>query len=437
LRLLPLAVLITCASAAPAVRAADDPPVPPPPKTRAEEWRRLREARKPEGKAYSRSFLERQILAFEKAERPSILDFNLGSFYPRIANVASGSRTALGVRFWRPDIGSSRVDVHGSAFFSLDGYEFYDLQAGLLPHRGRKFPLRSTKGDDVYELGSIGHDAVSRIILYTSLRYRHYPETAFFGLGDASRRRDRTDYLHQDASYDLVAGYQAGRHVVATVRGGYLQAFVGRGTEEDVPSTQDVFDDREAPGLLAQPDFLHVTGSVLLDYRDEPGNPHRGGMIALSASRYDDRDGDRFAFRRLAADARGFLPLGSPQRVLAVRAYASEDRASDGSRVPFYLQETLGGSHTLRGYPTYRFRGERLLLLQGEYRWEAWPAVELAAFVDAGKVAAPGRSLADADFASDWGFGVRFKTFEKALFRVDWAKGDEGGRVLARFNTSF
>jgi hypothetical protein len=438
LRGLCLAVLLSCV--APALA---DEPVPTadaaatPPGTRAEQWRRLREEKRARLRPYRPSFLERNILAFEKAERPSILDFNVGGVYPRLGHIASGSRTAGGARLWHPDIGRSPLDVHGSAFFSLNGFEYYDLQLGLLPHRGRRFPPRSTKGDDIYELGDVQRSALSRVLLYGSLRYRHYPDTAFFGLGSDSRREDRTSYLHQDASYDLVAGYQLGARVAAYVRGGLLQAFVGRGESEDFPATQDLFDDRQAPGLLTQPDFVHLTGLVLLDYRDEPGNPHRGGMLALSASRYDDRGGDAFGFRRLAADARGYLPLGSPQRVLAARAYVSDDRASSGGRVPFYLQEILGGSHTLRAYPTYRLRGERLLLLQGEYRWEAWPALELAVFADAGKATSGGASLGDVDFLTDWGLGLRVKTFEATLFRLDWAKGNEGSRVLARFSTSF
>ena len=47
----------------------------------------------------------------------------------------------------------------------------------------------------------------------------------------------------------------------------------------------------------------------------------------------------------------------------------------------------LGGSHTLRGYPTWRFRDRNRLLLTGEYRWTAGPFVDMALFLDAGKVA--------------------------------------------------
>ena len=48
----------------------------------------------------------------------------------------------------------------------------------------------------------------------------------------------------------------------------------------------------------------------------------------------------------------------------------------------------LGGSHTLRGYSSWRFRDRNRLLLTGEYRWTAGPFVDMALFVDAGKVAA-------------------------------------------------
>ena len=42
----------------------------------------------------------------------------------------------------------------------------------------------------------------------------------------------------------------------------------------------------------------------------------------------------------------------------------------------------------LRGYPSWRFRDRNRLLLTGEYRWTAGQFVDMALFVDAGKVAA-------------------------------------------------
>ena len=411
---------------------AEEPP------TRVGEWTRLREEKRARAAPPRRGFLERQLLALEKAERPSVADFNVGGVYPRLTNIASGSATGFGARLWRPDIGRTRLDVHASAFFSANGYEFYDLQAGRLPHRGARFPARSTRGDDVYELGDLPRLDAGHFSLYGSARYQHYPEIAFFGLGSHSRAGRRTAYLHQDALYEAVAGYQSARRgLAATVRAGYLQAFVGRGTSDDFPSTGDRFDDADAPGLAAQPDFFHLAASVLLDGRDRPGNPHRGGMIAVAAARFDQREGSAYSFHRLAADARGYASLGSPQRVLAVRALASADEAGGGARVPFYFQQALGGSRTLRGYPSVRFRGEKLLLLQAEYRWEAWPALELALFADAGRAFRGDEGIAFEGLRADYGFGVRLKTHDHVLARMDVAKSREDTRVLLRLGPSF
>lgn len=408
------------------------------PETRVEQWTRLRREKAGRAAPPRAGFLERTLLALEKAERPSLLDFNVGGVYPRTTNIASGSETAAGVRLWRPDIGDSPIDLHASAFHSVRGYEFYDLQVGRLPHRGLRFPARSTKGDDVYELGDLARLEAGHLSLYGSIRYRHFPQVRFFGLGPDARREDGTNFLQQDALYEVVAGYQGRRRgLAATVRAGFLQAFVGPGTNEETPTLGSVFDDRSAPGLDRQPDFIHLAASLLLDGRDRPGNPHRGGMIALAGFRFDERGGDEFTFNRIAGDARGFASLGSPQRVLAVRALASADRPASGGRVPFYLQESLGGSRTLRGFESFRFRGEKLLLLQAEYRWEAWPALEFALFVDAGRTYGRSDDFAVRGLKTDYGVGVRLKTHDAVLARFDVARSSDDTRFLLRLGPSF
>lgn len=432
------AALAACALA----RAEADPPVEPspspaPPATRAEAWQRLREEKRKHLEPYRPGFLERQILAFEKAERPSILDFNVKGFYPRFRTLSTGSREAAVLHYWRPDIKGSPLSLHASAAYSRTGYEQYDVRFGALPHRGRALPAPSTRGDDVYELGSLPKGSGDRLILYGLARYRHDPRDPFFGLGQGSRLADRTSFLFQDALYELVGGWQFDRRLVANLRVGYVQAFTTGGDDEDFPRIGDRFDDATAPGLARQPDFVRLSGFVLFDGRDRPFNPHRGGMVALEATRYDDRGSDAFAFHRFAVDARGYVPLGSPQRVLAVRALALRDRASDGSRVPFYLMEPLSNSHDLRGYETFRFRGEKILTFQAEYRWEAAPALELALFADAGRVFRTGEEWTLDGMRGSAGFGLRFKTHDSLLARLDVAKGSEGTRVYFRFGPSF
>lgn len=439
-RLAWVAAIVVAASVPTAAQPASPEAVPDSaaePSTREERWRALR-LRKRERLAPRRpGVLERNLLAIEKAERPSVLDFNVAGVYPRLQNIARGSQLAAGVRLWRPDMGRTPIDLHASAFYSRRRYEFYDLQLGLLPHRGRRFPPRSTRGDDVYELGDVRQSFASRLTAYASLRYEHWPRTAFYGLGNQTAAADRTTFLLQQASYQGVAGYQAGSHVVFNLRAGLRQVFVGPGKEKAVPTTQAIFGDAAAPGLARQPDFFHWSASVLLDGRDEPGNPHRGAMLALAWDGFDDLRSSSYRFQRLAADARAFMPLASPQRVLALRARVAADRPAAGNVVPFYLQDTLGGSPDLRAFRTFRFRGQKLVLGQVEYRWEAWPAIELALFADAGRIFGEGEDLSLRRLQHERGVGLRLKTHEATLLRVEGAWGSEGGRVLARFGASF
>jgi hypothetical protein len=420
-------------SPSPAAPAPDESPQP---GTRAHEWRRLRETRLEGLRPYEPGFVERQVLAFEKAERPSILDVNFAGFYPRFTGIARGSKVAAGTRFWKPEIGGSRFDVHGSAFFSLASYEYYDLQFGEIPHKKGRFPVRIAQSQDVYQLGDLGPGERRHLILYGSLRYQHFPRVRYFGPGADASADDETNFLDQKAFYELVGGYQLSPRLSFTARAGYLQAFVGRGSDPDEPSTQDVFTDAEAPGLDEQPDFWIFGGQLLWDARDVPGNPRRGVVVGLQANHAQDRGREEYGFTRLAADVRGHVPLGSVQRSLAMRAYVSVDNPDAGARVPFYLQQDLGGSHTLRAFESYRFRDDKVLLLQAEYRFYPAPALELAFFVDAGRVA---HRFADlwSDLEADAGFGLRLKSSFATFFRVDVAKGREGWRGVARFSQVF
>lgn len=386
--------------------------------------------------AYKPGFIERQILAFEKAERPPIMQINLFGLYPRIQAIDHRSQTAFGVRLWRPDVDGSPLDLAGNAFWSLQGFQYFDAQAGVIPHRGRSFPLSALKGDDVFELANVRHDDNRPYMVYASVVHRWAPKFDFFGSGPDSRREDQAGFGQRDTLVEAVAGYRLVPRLTLTGRFGHYKAAIGPGKDDDLPQVEDVFDPAALPGFGARPRFLRYGAAAVFDGRDVAQNPHRGGLLAVQWLRYDERDGSAFTFNRFAVDGRAYLSLGHPQRVLALRAYASKDDPAAGGRVPFYLLPYLGGSHTLRGYVSQRYRGEKLALLQAEYRWEASPAIELALFADTGAVAATAGEDLDR-FRTDGGIGLRLKSHESVVLRLDFAWGDEGFRALFRFSPSF
>jgi hypothetical protein len=403
---------------------------------RQAEWLERRRAKAAQLSPYEPTFLERQLLAFEKAERPAIYEVNLWDIYPRLQTIDHRSQWAAGVRLWKPRLGGSGLDLSGAAFWSFQGFQYYEAQAGMVPHRGRAMPLFALRTDDVYELPNVRADDNRRLMLYGSYGYRWAPKFDFWGLGIDSNADGRVAFAQKDAISELVGGYRAAPWLTLGARVGYYTVSLGPGEDDELPSIETLYTDETAPGLSAQPDFWRTSAYAVADSRDVARNPHRGALVALLWMRYDDRGSDAYRFDRFAADGRLFLPLGHPQRMLALRAYFSQDDPAPTARVPFYLQAFLGNSKTLRAYQSQRFRGERLLLFQGEYRIEASPALELALFADVGTVAAL-RTDPLANFRKDAGVGLRFKGHEAVLVRMDAAWGDEGFKFGLRFSPVF
>ncbi|HEY4491190.1 MAG TPA: BamA/TamA family outer membrane protein, partial [Acidobacteriota bacterium] len=159
--------------------------------------------------------------------------------------------------------------------------------------------------------------------------------------------------------------------------------------------------------------------------------------IGVLFLRYNDRGGSLYEFNRLNFDTRQFIPLGSSARVLALRFAASFTDVANDRLVPFYLMETLGGSHSLRGFPEFRFRDRHLMHLSAEYRFEAATWLEFAAFYDAGKVFSRRSEFDFNDLQKAYGGGVRFKSSNGVLLRVDVGKSTEGVQVYLKLGSSF
>jgi outer membrane protein assembly factor BamA len=199
------------------------------------------------------------------------------------------------------------------------------------------------------------------------------------------------------------------------------------GGADDRP-IQDVFDDASAPGLARHTDFLRYEVSADVNYRQPLGNPRRGGQYVFTYSHFDDRDLGAYSFSRVDVDLQQYVPVFTERRVLALRLMTSASDAATQNQVPFYLQRTLGGPDDLRGFRRFRFRDENLLLLQAEYRWEIFTAVDGALFYDAGKVASRVEDIDLSDLESDYGIGFRFGTTNGVFLRVEGAFGSRGGK---------
>lgn len=448
LSLLPCAIactlclgLVSAAVQKPASSSGDNDEVgkasSPKPVTRLELLRSLRMEKANRLEPTPRRLLEPFFLHFDRQGNSTLGDTNFRSFYPRLTWVARGSGPAVGTRYWKREAVKG-LDLMGSAFYSWNHYQHYDLMFGMIPNRGEGIPPSSFDDEEIEGQGEIDRSRVSRFRLYGSARYRHQASIAYYGSGPDTAEEDRTTFLLKDFQTKISVGYQFTPQVAWVSEVGILRHALGPGREGSSPALGALFTDSTAPGLESPPDYQTTSSALILDFRDDPGAPHKGIFAASGWEKYHHLGGSNlYHFSLWGSDIRGFIPLWSTRRVLALRALALYADATDDNQVPFFLKPSLGGSRGMRGYRSFRFRGDKLLQFQAEYRWEPARRLELALFTDAGMVADKGERLSLSKLKDDFGVGFRVKTSKSTIFRIDQAWGDEGPRLVIRFFGAF
>jgi hypothetical protein len=408
------------------------------PSSRIESWTGQRIAKEDRLTPERLNQVERFLIwVEEKGAAQGQLNIHFHRIYPGGSIARTGSGLSLGARYWHADLGQTPMDIGVSSAASLRGYHELGFQFGKVKDANLQFALDPSLQGKIFLDQGAGVPSQERFFLLVDLRSARFARENFFGLGDESNRHFRSDFALRQDSYDGLFGYRITPSLSMNLRAGLLQPALSRGNDRRYTDTLDLFDDHEAPGASRQPDFLRYQSSLVLDARDRSGNGQRGGLLGVSWSQFREVSGKEFRFNRLSADARYYLPLGSSRQVLAVRGFTTMDRTSNGARVPFYLMQTLGGGQTLRGFREMRFRGENLLYLSAEYRWEAAVFLEFAAFYDAGKAF---RHLSDFDLTGlrkSPGFGARFKTPNAVVLRLDVSRSNEGALLQFRFGPSF
>lgn len=387
--------------------SADEAPV-----TREKEWQRQRQAKSTQLKPYQAGSIEGAALYVQKEKILQRFAEGWRGFHPKLGGLSTGSGFAGGVRY-APRVTDGKLDFQVSGAVSTRVYQFYDLKFGAPKLFGGKL---STE-------------------FYS--RYRSYPQEDFFGLGPDSLKQDRTDFAQEDSSYDVTVGLNWTRWLTTGVRAGYLKTNIGRGTDSRFTNTEALFSPTVLPELANQPNFYHTDAFFRIDYRDEPFNTHAGGKYEIAYSYYDDHKLGRHTFRRLDAELQQHFPFLKKKRVVSFRALASLSDTSAGQSIPFYLMQEIGGADSLRGYREFRFRDRNYLLLNLEYRWEAFSGLDMAIFGDAGKVAGRRRDVNLQDLESDVGFGFRFNSIKSVFLRIDVAFSQEGTRVFFKFAPVF
>ena len=341
---------------------------------------------------YQPNALDRRLETVDRALR-----LLAAPVYPFIGSAMEGGGLALGPGF-RGRVGTSGAfDVHTGV--SVKGYRTVDATLRLPALLNRRLTI---------DLRGNWLDA---------------PEVALYEPGNGSAPESRTDFALRQTTLGLNVQLRAARFTS-----------VGAGLDwlatDGAPSSGTQL-------AAVSPTYRRTRVFAEVDTRNSPGYTRRGGVYRVEAADYHQTDGVGYNFRRIDAEARQFIPVLRENWVLAFRALASTTSTAAGNEVPYYLMPSLGGGHWLRGYPAWRFRDNNRMLFSGEYRWTAGSFVDMALFLDAGRVAPKAGDLTSGGFKKTYGIGVSLHTLAATVARVEYARTPEGSSVLLSFGPSF
>ncbi|HEY7336135.1 MAG TPA: hypothetical protein VH639_14695 [Bryobacteraceae bacterium] len=261
-------------------------------------------------------------------------------------------------------------------------------------------------------------------------RARDLPLMPYYGIGPNTSRSDLVDFRQRD----VAAGGEVFNPFSAWFALGgrfeTLWADVGGVTDPGRISITSTSNEGTVPGLTSQPNLLH--SEIYAEPRRTRGKFQFDYKIGYNF--YADHDTGRYSFQRFQIDGTHvFHPTGRNENILTVRDRLSLSNTNGASVVPFYLQETLGGSDingdaALRGFADYRFRGPDLMLIQVEYDQRIWGPVGLLGFYDTGEVALKASDLSLAEMRHSFGFGFSFWAGNRAVFKAYIGLGSGEGR---------
>lgn len=171
---------------------------------------------------------------------------------------------------------------------------------------------------------------------------------------------------------------------------------------------------------------------TLTNTTDHPFFPTTGIKNRLSVEMAGYFLGGDYDFTKYEADLSKYIQVGGNGQTLALRV--STGLINGEAPVPDLFH--VGGSETVRGYSYGEFKGEKALMVNGEYRFPVHKAIHGVVFLDTGSAWDRSDSMQLSDMHTGYGLGVRLDT-PIGVIRIDYGIGEDGGRTYFSLGQTF
>jgi hypothetical protein len=335
--------------------------------------------------------------------RETLTAIRLGSSYARaiFGGFEQGSGIGGGLQLTSGPV-IPGVELRAAALTSTERDERYDLEA-YLPNIG----------------GSRNHAD-----LWFSYVQR---ETDFYGIGPRTSEDLKTTFAIERRSYQASLYRDFTDHADGGV---FAQVMNTRSALDRAPSSSEI---------------LSYGGFLAYDTRDNSVGLTRGvnlfGRIA-SADAVSNRGAPgSYGWFETELDARGHIPLGSAKTSLSLRSRAQLKTPRGGSEIPYYELSYLGGRQYLRGYHSYRFRDNNVLLVASElqqtvYSMTPTRGIDLFASADTGQVWG-GEPFNSRSWESGLGGGLQYRHTRSIAARIEVGRSRERVAIYASLSRGF
>ncbi len=274
-----------------------------------------------------------------------------------------------------------------------------------------------------------------RVTVGATVGWRDATRVGYYGLGMNTQKSDRADFRFQQAYAQVTGMWRPSSWFRASATGGF-EDYSLKDPTGDRQSVSDTYTETSAPGLGDSPSFLRTDIRVGFDTRTTPGYSRVGGYLGTGMTSYIDRDGE-YSFNLVDVEGIQHIPILRETWVISLRTRL-QTTLDDDDVVPYFLMPALGSSSTLRAYSSRRFRDRHSLLASAEWRWiPNRLGMDMALFVDAGKVAARRADLNFSRLEHNAGIGLRLHGPSLTVIRIELARGSEGWNTVFSSSAAF
>jgi hypothetical protein len=308
------------------------------------------------------------------------------------------------------------------------GISYRALLSGASQTYGKTFVGATLTGYQQYYL-QLDRRFGQRTSMRARVQFLDQPRTEFYGVGLHSDPARRSSYRLLATSATLSGQSSLRSRSFFGWNAGYLVHDMRRGLTPGVPSSSEIFSDSEVEGLRGTYHLLRFGLSLGVERRDNPVYARRGTFL-LASGQITSGLGDRSSLDWLTwtGELQQFVPLPGARRTLAMRLHGviTDNRSAAGHQIPVWSMQQLGGGHSVRSLPNFRYVDDDLLVANVEYRFPFWflehesgVAIDALTFFDVGTVLPDLGKMQQRDLRSGAGFGFRLVTRKSALLKLD------------------